>query len=269
MTLSAREKILLFVLAIVLILFVGIRYLVLPSFKSYTADLQKLDGLMQKQQQTQNAVSQARTVGERERQALQKAESAASPLLPSADSDLLNVWAVKLMEDAGLKVTSITLAPATSVDIAPSGSGAAGTSSAVPGLPGYKLGDYAETYKGTAPKAAGGTSSAASSPSSASSSASGTSSASSSAAGGSKEGTVLNVNISASMTGTYAQASAFLDAVKNCGKTAVVTSFTCTGSGAAVTFDAVISCYAAEKLDNSDTTFAWDQPAPAGKNSLM
>jgi hypothetical protein len=260
MSLSAREKILMFLLLIAALVFIGLKYLVMPAIQAETKDKAKLADLFDQQSVVQQKVAVAKGASSGLQKQLEKADSAASAILPQPNSELLNAWIVNLAQSSGLTVTTVSLAQATVTDIGAQ-NGAAASSQTTSGSTGnYLLKDYADSYNGVS----SGNSSA---PAASSSSSSG----STASQAASTEGGLLRVSFTVDMTGkTYDQAKSFLDAVKNSKKTAVVTTFSCAKdpSGAYIV-SAVITCYGAEKLDNSDSTFAWAQPQPAGQGNLM
>jgi Tfp pilus assembly protein PilO len=244
MSLSVREKILVFLLIIAALVFIGIKYLVTPAMQDAANGKAKLSDLFNQQVVVQQKVAAAKSADSNLQKELATANSAASAILPQPDNELLNVWIVNLVQGSGLNVTTVSFSQAAVTDITPQNNTASNTQAGSTG--GYLLKDYADSYKSVSPSSGAGSQAAAT------------------------EGGLLCVNVTINMTGTYDQAKAFLDAVKNCGKTAIVNAFTCSVDNNKVyTISAVIACYGAEKLDDSDSTFAWTQPQPAGNNDLM
>jgi hypothetical protein len=265
MSLSVREKVLVFLLIIAALVFVGIKYIVTPVLQDSAKDKAKLSDLFNQQLIVQQKIAVAKGADANLQKEMEKANSAASAILPQPDSALLNVWIVNLVQSSGLSVTTVSFTPATVTDTGAQ-NGTASNSQPSPGTTGrYLLKDYADSYNGvssgaaTSSAASSGTSSAASSSSSAGVQAAAT------------EGGLLSVSVTVDMTGkTYDQVKNFLDAVKNSGKTAIVTTFSCSkDTNGIYNVSAIITCYGAEKLDNSDSTFAWVQPKPSGQSGLM
>ena len=270
MSLSVREKVLVFLLIIAALVFVGIKYLVMPAVQDAARDKTKLSDLFNQQVIVQQKVSVAKGADSNLQKELATANSAASAILPQPNSELLNVWIVNLVQNSGLTVTTVSFTQATVTDIGAQ-NGTASNSQPSPGTTGrYLLKDYADSYNGVSSGAA--TSSAVSSGTSSSGTASAASSSSSAGVqAAATEGGLLSVSVTVDMTGkTYDQVKNFLDAVKNSGKTAIVTTFSCSkDTNGIYNVSAIITCYGAEKLDNSDSTFAWVQPKPSGQSGLM
>jgi Tfp pilus assembly protein PilO len=285
MSLSIREKVLLFVLALVAILYFGMKFLVMPSYGSNQKDKADLQRLAMLKNTALQQVSGTKNANANLQAELKKATGAASSILPEPKNELLNVWIVRLVQRSGLSVTSISFGAATSADISAQSSAQNNVQSssqpAANQTADYLLKDYANAYNSgvssssAASSATSSASNGAKSSSSASSSKGGTSSTASASPGSTSsqaaatKGGLINVGVTVEMAGNYDQAKQFLDDVKNCGKTAVVTSFECKIESGIYKISAVINCYEAVKLDNSDSTFAWDLPKPAGTNDVM
>jgi hypothetical protein len=253
MSLSVREKILVYLLVIAVIVFIGVKYLDMPAVRANNADSARAENLLTQQDTAQQKVVAVQNSSSSLEKALASANSAASSLLPQPDIDLLNVWVVNLVQSSGLNVTSISFTQPSSTDVGASSTTQNGTSSAI--NQDYLLGQYAKGYKGEISNP-----SATSENNSTSSSAATTSGA---------IGGVLGVNVTMALTGNYNQAKAFLDIVKNSGKTVIVTSFGCSVSGSTYSINATLQCFGAEKPDSSDGTFNWTLPKPAGAGNVM
>ncbi|MFT9056930.1 MAG: hypothetical protein ABF449_09975, partial [Ethanoligenens sp.] len=180
-----------------------------------------------------------------------------------------------LMNGAGLSLSNATFSDAQAVQItadAQSGTAKAANSTQAGGtVPPYELGTLADTYRrmsGSSSSSSAGTSSSrptSSQPASSQPVSSTNAANSSTASTQNMSAKVLQVDVTLTMTGTYAQAMSFLDALKNTGKTVQVTSLQISGALITVT----VRCYGALKPSDSDQTLVWTLPAVSGKPSLM
>jgi len=263
MSLSVREKVLVFLLIIAALIFVGVKYLISPVQLSGQNNKNKIIDLFTQQQVVAQKVAVARTADSNLQKQLASANSAAAAILPQPENELINVWAVNLAQKSGLVVTTISLSKPAVTDIGTKTGGGGTSQAGQTQNDNYLLKDYMNTYKNGSEK---GSTASSSAPSTSASSA--TTSGSSSATG---EGGLLCISVSINLTGTtFNQCQAFLDDVKNCGKTAIITTYSCAQDTTGhYIVSAIIDCYGAEKLNDSDTTFAWSLPKPSGESSLM
>ncbi|HEX3026621.1 MAG TPA: hypothetical protein VHR42_05280 [Clostridia bacterium] len=256
MTLTSREKKLLFVLALVVILVGGFRFLVLPAYSKFNTENENFSTLLARQLIAKGNLAAAGTIDSGLQKKLSDVDSSASALFPSLSNDQLNIWILDLTAKNGLSVSSIKFGSPyvteiskdniKNADSSTSGSTSAGQNQTAAGDLNYLLKKYAQGYKGSSTSAVPATTSGSSS-----SSSSAQSGASSQQAGNSLVGEQIKI----SMTGSFAQANSFLDAVKNSKKTVLVSSFSCSPKGSTLTIDATLLFYGAEKPDSSDKTF--------------
>ena len=263
MSLSVREKVLVFLLIIAALIFVGVKYLISPVQLSGQNNKNKIIDLFTQQQVVAQKVAVVRAADSNLQKQLASANSAAAAILPQPENELINVWAVNLAQKSGLVVTTISLSKPAVTDIGTKTGGGGTSQAGQTQTDNYLLKDYMNTYKNGSEKG-----------STASSSAPSTSASSATASGSSSatlEGGLLCISVSINLTGTtFNQCQAFLDDVKNCGKTAIITTYSCAQDTTGhYIVSAIIDCYGAEKLNDSDTTFAWSLPKPSGESSLM
>lgn len=253
MTLSSREKILLGAFTLFIILILGFKFMILPALGSLSTDSQKLLQIQLKIDDANSKATQSKSIDAMVTKALKDAKSASSPLLPSLNKPSLQVYFLNLAKVSGLTVSSINIsdpvAASSPADSKPSSSASSNsstnsTSSSVGSSaePDYAMKTYAEQYKGI-------------------------SSGSKASAGKSGEAMMSAVDIK--MTGNYAAAKSYLNAIRDSKRSIVVSSFKCSSDNNVFTFEITLQCYAAQKLDNSDTIFNWSLPNPSGKNDIM
>lgn len=254
MILSAREKILLFLLALVIVVTGGMKFLVNPALDRMASRRARLAQALAEGETASRNVQTAVRMSADVQSALAAADSAASALLPSTASDKLNVWFLSMARQNGLTLTGIRFGDPVATDIRSAGSGSrpagAASSQTQEDDIAYQLRTDAEEFRGTAsaPSAVSGpASSAASSVSSVSS----TSSAASSAA----RAQLLEKDVTLSLSGPESGFLGLLDAIKKSGRTVRVVSYSTTVQNGSGTATVVVQCFGAEKPDDSDSLF--------------
>lgn len=246
MALSKREKILLFVLAFVAVVFLGVRFLLMPVYDELNQKKSSLQAGAINEQLAKADVAGAAGIQRQYDSAEQKAVGTAQAFFPNLKSDDLNKWLKTLTDKYGLTVVSMAFSNPAPADIA-------GTSS-VAASSGYPIQQFADSFLQNN--------------SSGVAASSGASSAQSSSASANSQYKVLESDIKVELGGTKSAAEAFLDAIPKSGRTAVVTESDITGVFARLKqsnqiiqvwgFSVTISCYSVEKLDTSDQTVTWD-----------
>lgn len=270
MTLNLREKILVFLLGIVVVLFVGIKLLITPAFTTLSVHTQTLLDMQTKQDIARTNLATASKLDSTVKKAATAADTAAASILPSVDNERLNLWLLGLTAANGLSVNSIKFSTPAVTDIGQttttqqsSGSGSQVTTA---NTLTYLLKTYAEEFKGhTVSSGTAGNSTASKSTSATAQSNSASQTTKSTGSSSSATGSLLSEDVTLQLTGNYGGFKALLDTIKNSGKTVQVTKLDITPQNATV----VLRCYGAEKPDDTDTVFAWTLPAPAGKSDIM
>lgn len=280
MTLNLREKILVFLLGIVVVLFVGIKLLITPALATLSLHTQTLLDMQTRQNIARMNLATASKLDNTVKKAASAADAAAANILPSVDNERLNLWLLGLTSANGLTVNSIKFATPVVTEIGQTATNqqSSGSSSQVTTVNTltYLLKTYAEGFKGhTVSSGTVGSSTASKSTSAATQSSSAAQTAKSTAGTAantastgtstSTAGSLLSEDVTLQLSGNYGGFKAFLDTIKNSGKTVQVTKLDITPQNATV----VLRCYGAEKPDDTDTVFAWTLPAPAGKNDIM
>jgi len=247
MTLSYREKILVILMLIVAIIYVGYQFLIMPAYTSYTNNQTELLAIQVKKAQAESYVARADNINAQLKDTSNKAINVAKPFLPSLDSVSLNVWAVNIATNNGFTIQSIAFSDpkATTIQLPVE-------KSATTAQTNYPINDFANVVNGiniqapvsAAPKAPA-------------------------ANGKPDNNSVLESDISLSMTGQFSNVAAYLDAIKKTSRTAVVSSFTTSINDKGVlTLTCTINCYSVQKLDKSDKLVDINLPAPSGKNIM-
>lgn len=265
---SIREKMMLVVLGLVAVIFIGFQVLIMPASNALSTDAATLVTTQTNVAQAKADVAQANGSSSYMEKTFAAAKNSASPLLPSADKPTLHVWLFGIIKKSGLTLQSANLsdpAAATPATETITSDGTTTTSGDIT----YNMKTYADAYLGKTSSTTSTTSSLASSTSSTTSDTSSASSATSSSASSNTTGDALMVSVTLQMTGSYANAKSFLDAVKKTNKYVVISSFSCTKSNKVYSCNITLECYAAEKLDGSDHIFDWTLANPAGKSGLM
>jgi Tfp pilus assembly protein PilO len=247
MTLSYREKILVILMLVVAIIYVGSQFLVMPAYNSYTKNQASLLTVTGKKIQAQNYVLLAANINSSLIKTQKDAIDTAKPFLPSLDSVSLNVWATNNATNNGFTIQSIAITDpkVTTIQLAPAKVASTAQAS-------YPINDFANVVNGinnqapitTPPKVPA-------------------------ANGKLDNNSVLESDISLSMTGQFSKVSAFLDAIKSSNRTAVVSSFTTSINDKGVfTLTCTINCFSVQKLDSSDKLVDINLPTPSGKNIM-
>lgn len=253
MSLNSREKILLIAFTLFLIIILGFKFMILPAVGSLSTDSQNLLHTQLKIDDANLKTVQSKSVDAKVSKALTDAKSAASSLLPSLDKPSMQVYFLDLAKTSGFTVNSINIGdPAAASSPASDSKPGSSSSSSSPSKstssdagssaePDYAMKTYANQFKGT--------------------SSSGKTSA--------KTGEAMMSTVDMKMTGNFAAAKSYLNAIRDSKRSIVVSSFKCSTQDNIFTFEITMQCYAAQKLDNSDTIFNWKLPNPSGKNDIM
>jgi len=240
MTLNVREKILIYVLVIVLVLFGGIKLIVMPISQGYLTDSAALFTLTQQKNKAQNDVLLSKQIDVSKQTVLSEAIKSSQLFYPSLSNEYLNVLAVNLALSNGFTVYSIRF------------SAAGGSSTAAIGAispdGNYLLKNLAEQFN----NAVSGIKSQV-------------------AAVKPADGSVVVArDVTLNMTGTsYTNIKGFLSAVKLSGKTVIVTAFNCTKAGVGYQVTATLRYFGAEQLAGSSNTSYWPLSPPSGQTGIM
>lgn len=257
MKLSFREKWLLIILAVIAIGALGINFLVMPQYRSTKALAADMADFKLQQFAASTDAAAAGKMDGAVSKALAQADRDAAKLLPTLDSDMLNVWFLDMAKSRSLTLSSVGFGDRTATEIALTVESAqAAVKGAAPTEQATILDEYADTVRGTA--SAGTASSRAPAASSSASSAS-----------SSAKYPVLGEEVTLQLTGSYDNLKAFLDDIAGSRRTVRVAEFSCGGSGASVSATVKVDCFAAKKPDDTDRLFTWQLPAPAGQSDLI
>ncbi len=256
MRLSIREKVMLLALGVIAIIFLGTQLLISPAMNTLNSDKAKLQTEQSKVLTAQEKLIQANGVDANIKKAYDSAVTAASSLLPSLDKPSLQIWLFGFAKKYSLKVTTASLGDPTAVSSPAPASGSSSAANAGSTIndegTNYAMKTYADEYLGhtsSATSSSGGSSSSIGSDSS--------------------SGTVMMSTVNLQMTGSYSSLKSFLDAIRDTKRYVVISSLDCSKQGSGYNISITLSCYAAEKLDNSDNILGWTLPAPSGKSDLM
>lgn len=242
MTLSPNEKMLLFLLAILVVIFAGTKLLVNPAMSRLETDRATLTQLQTEQDLARWNLQTAGQMPSRISKALKSANAAASSLFPSMDNSHLNLWFLQLAGRSGLTLTSIGFSSPVALDIRSLSSGgsggttqAAGDQQDSPDSISYLLRTYAQNYQGSGASAVSGGSSVVGS-------------------SGKYPAALLEKDVTVTLTGSSTGVTGFLDAIRGSGRTARIVSYSSTvpvnGTGTATM---TIQCFGAERPDGSDS----------------
>ena len=251
MKLSAREKILVMILAVVVVLGGGIRFLAVPAYQDLKDKTSQLTELAIKQAAAQASVKAAAGIPKNLDAAKKKASEASKPFFPSLDSDQLQLWVTNITTEKGLAVGNLSVS-------SPAVDSFKGKGNAASAVIDYPIRDYASAFKGGN---AGAQAAQQSGRQSAAQSAGGKTELSGSS--------VLKASVSMSLTGTYADILEWLDALSGSGRTVKVAQIGLgQNTNGKLSVSVVLDCYGVEKIDDSDSTVNWNLPKPAGKNMM-
>lgn len=137
MMLSYREKILIILLLVVAVLYVGIQFLVMPAYNSYTNNQAALSDISDKKSAAENNVIIAPNISKAFQDAQQKALDVADPFLPNLDSEILYSWVSGIVTGQGLVIQQINITEPKITEIQKPNSQAQATS--------YPIKDFANT----------------------------------------------------------------------------------------------------------------------------
>lgn len=260
MNLSMREKVLLLTLAVVVIIFGGIKFLIVPAAQSLSNNKSLALQTQLKVTDAKMKVFQSQGMNKNLLDAYKKAVSASSSLLPSLDKPSINVWLLNTAKKSGLDVQALTLSDPSSVAAptvdtytkaasASTDTYAASVSTDEGNTTQTKSFDY--TMKTYADKFLGKSETK-----------------TSTANKTDKTGEVLMSTATFKATGNYKSLLSFLDAVRGTKRCIIVSSINCTKQQNTFSADITVQFYAAEKLDK-DSIFNWTIKTPSGKTDLM
>ena len=235
MNITKRERILLTVLAVLLIVVGGWLLLIKPSLDSLTVSIQRsLDVRAQKQTFELNS-AQAKNLAAAIDKQKTDAISAAAAFFPSLRDDRLQTFVEGISVAAGVPHYTLTISQ---TQLKAPGGGAS-----VPSALDYPLGQIAQALNPAAQKKATAAVSA---------------------------DTVEYANVTVQFDADYAALTKFLDGVKNSGRTARVTSLQISKqAGALLAVTVGIDCYGIRKLDDSDALTDPVPAQPSGRTSLF
>lgn len=254
LNLSMREKIMLLVLGLVIIILFGAKLLIIPASSSLNTDTANLTKAKLSVLEANTQLVEAKSAPKSVEKAYNDAKNAASPLLPSLNKPSLHLWFLNLAQESGLTIQSITIgdpSPAT-----PSFDSSASTQTSSESNITCNMDNYAKAYiNGNA---------ASSKPDSSESGTDEESDEPSPAAGD-----AMTASVELNMTGSYEGMETFLDTIEKTKRNIIISAFNCKTDSGVFTFDVTLQCYAAQKLDDSDTIFDWKEDNPEGKDDLM
>lgn len=266
-SLSKREKIMLLALGVVIIMFLGVRFFVMPAASKLSDDSTRLASAQVNALAIRQKVTEAELATKAVSKNLENAKKSASALMPSIDWPTLHMWILGIANESGLDMTSIKITspvPAATVQYSGGASSASPSSSSSSG---YTMGAFANAFNGI--KNSLSSSSSTSSSSSSSSAASSSSAPSSSSKTSSASGNVLMATITLQFNGNYAQVKNFLDAIERSKRCVLISSFNYEKNDKGYSFTITLQCYAAQKLETGDKIYDWGTSKPAGKKDIM
>lgn len=264
-SLSKREKIMLLALGVVIIMFLGVRFFVMPAASKLSDDSGRLASAQVSALEIREKVTEAQLASKTVSKNLESAKKSASALMPSIDWPTLHMWILSIANQSGLDMTSIKITspvPAATVEYSGAASSVSQSSSSSSD---YSMGDFANAFSGI--KKSFSSSSSASSSSSSSSASSSTPSSSSKTS--SASGNVLMATITLQFGGNYSQVKNFLDAIERSKRCVLISSFDYEKNDKGYTFTITLQCYAAQKLQTGDSIYDWGTSKPAGKKDIM
>ncbi len=206
MTLSLREKILLYILALLLSMFLIYKFVYVKAAAEYASNKQIYAELSKQYEFMRNLSSRYGNINEDLKLAKDRAAKSAAPFFSSPDAEKINLWLNKIIVKHGLTVISVKLSEPKIAPVDEPGRNA--------GSPSYPLLAYYEAF--TSPGK--GAETPASKPASSAPPAQTPAGQSKSAPADS----VLSVSATLSMKGPVAAVTAFCGDVLNSGKTAAV-----------------------------------------------
>ena len=240
MTLSYREKILVILLLVVAVLYIGIKFLIMPVYDSYTKNQISLSDISNKKSVVENNVIIASNINKSLQEAQKKALDIAKPFFPTLDSDILNLWVANIVASKGLIIQQINITEPKVIDIQKPASQMQATS--------YPINDFAniiKDIKNNIPSAA-----------------------SNNANSKISQSAVIMSEITLTMkdqNNAMPNTRGFLDAIIAQKRTVNVVSFSVARNEKnEMVFTCTLDCYAVQKLDDSDNLVDWTLPAPQG-----
>lgn len=234
MTLSYREKILLILLGFFILLFCGLRFAVLPAQNQYTDAQIRLKNAFAEQISASTAVQKAPQIEKQLSDRMTAADKIAATFFPTLDGDILNKWADGIASKSGVGLSGVSVAAA--------GVTAVQEQMPVSGALNYPIRDYADILSGASSAAAPGA-----------------------AAGTTK---VMSAQLSLTMSGSYQNACAFIDNLKNSGRAVSITSYNFSKNNNVFSIAMTLTCYGVKKPDENDSVVSWSQ-IPVSNRNLM
>ncbi len=118
MNVGKREQILLFILALVLVWVLPVRFIFIPAAQNYTSNVQTLSELQTKQLEMQTLVQANAGMGEKVEQAQEDAAARSARFFPTFESEQMGLWMLGFTEEAGLRNSQVAISDRGSVYIA-------------------------------------------------------------------------------------------------------------------------------------------------------
>lgn len=139
MILSYREKILIVLLLVVAVLYLGIQFLIMPAYDSYSKNKITLSEVSDKKTLAESNAITAPNINKSLLSAQEKALAAADPFLPNLDSDILFSWVNNIVASQGLIIQQINITEPKIIEIQKPDSKTQATS--------YPINDFANIIK--------------------------------------------------------------------------------------------------------------------------
>lgn len=254
LNLSMREKVMLLVLGLLIIVLFGAKLLIIPAAESLSGDREALSKANTSVLEAKARIEQAKTAPQSLKKAYSEAISAAAPLLPPLDKPSLHLWFIDLAKKSNLTVESMSISdPAPST---PSFEGLAADNASASSNATCNMDNYANQYKNGRAASSGTEKQEIDAKAE---------NGGPSPAGGD----AMMATVKLTITGSYKGMEAFLDEINNSKRYIIISALSCNKEQDVFTFQITLQCYGAQKLDGSDNIFNWKQPNPKGKEALM
>ncbi len=118
-TLGKREQILLLLLVLVALWVLSAKFLMLPAFEAYQANLQAVSDLQAKKTEMAALIAKNKMMDGEIEKARQKAQETSQRFFPPFENEQLNLWLFGYTEQAGLRNLSVNIGGTTAVQISP------------------------------------------------------------------------------------------------------------------------------------------------------
>lgn len=117
--LSNKEKTLLYILAVAIVMVVGVKFMLLPSLESYKALQNELETAKQQEAIINQKLSEVEAFDNKIEEVITQVEEASRPFYPNAPKEMIQQWIVGEAKKNNIQITALTVSDPTATAVVP------------------------------------------------------------------------------------------------------------------------------------------------------